>query len=51
MIVAQSSTVEIGRYWLIDYSFGEFSALLVDGPYSRFSSFKSIEEALQWLIP
>lgn len=51
MIVAQSSQVEVGRYWYIDWSLGEFSALKVDGVYSQFRQFDTIAEALEWVIP
>lgn len=51
MIVARSSNVEVGRYWFIDYSFAEFSAVQVDGAYSQFRQFDTIHAALEWVLP
>lgn len=51
MIVARSSNNEVGKYWFIDWSYGEFSAVRVDGVYSQFRQFDTVLEALEWVIP
>ena len=50
MIVAQSRSVECSRQWFVDFAFGEYSAMVCDGPLSRFRTFKTIGEALEWLL-